>query len=165
MGCVLGQHDETKRNERAIYYLTKKFTECKSRYTVIEKLCCALACAAKRLRQYILYHTTWLISKLYPLRYIGGKPFLSSQIARWQVLLAEYDIVYMTRKAVKGSVIVDHLADHALEDYEPLKFDFPNEDVLSIDEGKLDWWTMYFCGNKADAMIISPNKKAVFGFS
>jgi hypothetical protein len=106
-----------------------------------------------------------LISKLYPLRYIGGKPFLSSQIARWQVLLAEYDIVYMTRKAVKGSVIVDHLADHALEDYEPLKFYFPNEDVLSIDEGKLDWWTMYFCGNKADAMIISPNKKAVFGFS
>jgi len=37
--------------------------------------------------------------------------------------------------------------------------------VLSVEEGKLDWWTMYFdgavnlYGNKADAMIISPNKK------
>jgi len=31
MGCVLGQHDETGRKERAIYYLSKKFTECESR--------------------------------------------------------------------------------------------------------------------------------------
>jgi len=120
---VLGQHNEIGRKERVIYYLRKKFAECESRYIVIEKLCCALAWATKRLRQYMLYHATWLISKLYPLRYIDGKPYLSSQIARWQVLVAEYDIVYMTRKAVKGSVIVDHLADHAMEDYEPLKFD------------------------------------------
>jgi hypothetical protein len=42
MGYVLGQHDETRRKERAIYYLSKKFTECESRYMVIEKLCCAL---------------------------------------------------------------------------------------------------------------------------
>jgi hypothetical protein len=45
----------------------------------------------------------------------------------------------MTRKAVKGSVIADHLADHAMEDYESLDFDFPDEDVLSVEEGKLDW--------------------------
>jgi hypothetical protein len=69
----------------------------------------------------------------------------------------------MIRKAM--NVIVDHLADHAREDYESLKFDFPDEDVLSVEEGKLDWWTMYFdgdvnvCGNRAGAMIISPNKK------
>jgi hypothetical protein len=33
-----------------------------------------------------------------------------------------------------------------MEDYEPLKFDFPDEDVLSVEEGKLDWQTMYFDG-------------------
>jgi hypothetical protein len=71
----------------------------------------------------------------------------------------------MTMKAMKGSVIVDHLADHAREDYESLKFDFPDEDMLSVEEGKLDWWTMYFdsdvnvCVNRASAMIISLNKK------
>jgi hypothetical protein len=52
-----------------------------------------------------------------------------------------------------------------MEDYGPLKFDFPNEDVPSVEEWKLDWWIMYFdgvvnvCGNRAGAMIISPNKK------
>jgi hypothetical protein len=54
--------------------------------------------------------------------------------------------MYMTRKAMKGSVIADHLADHAMEDYKPLNFDFPDEDVLSVEEGKSDWWIMYFDG-------------------
>jgi hypothetical protein len=165
MGCILGQHDETRRKERAIYYLSKKFTECEARYTVIEKLCCALIWATKRLRQYILYHTTWLISKLDPLRYICEKPYLLSRIARWQVLLVEYDIIYMTMKAVKGSAIADHLADNAMEDYDLLNFDFLDEDVFSVEKKKLDWWTMYFdgavnvCGNGAGAVIISPDKK------
>jgi hypothetical protein len=53
-----------------------------------------------------------------PLRYIFEKPYLPSRIARWQVLLVEYDMVYMTRKAVKGRVIANHLADNAIEDYE-----------------------------------------------
>jgi len=65
-----------------------------------------------------------------PLRYIFEKPYLPSRIARWQVLLAEYDMVYMTRKAVKGRVIANHLANNAIKDYEPLDFDFPDEDVL-----------------------------------
>ncbi|XP_034903466.1 uncharacterized protein [Populus alba] len=165
MRCVLGQHNETRRKERVIYYLSKKFTKYEARYTVIEKLRCAFIWATKRLCPYMLYHTTWLISKLDPLRYICEKPYLSSRIARWQVLLAEYDIVYMTRKAVKGSAIADHLANNAMEDYEPLNFDFPVEDVLLVEKEKLDWWTMYFdsvvnvCGNGAGAVIISPDKK------
>jgi len=50
------------------------------------------------------------------------------------VFLAEYDIVYMTRKVVKESVIVNHLADNAIEDYEPLNFDFPNENMLVVEK-------------------------------
>src|SRR3954463_9005478 len=63
MGCVLGQHDESGRKEHAIYYLSKKFADCETRYSLLEKTCCALAWAAHRLRQYMLNHTTFLISK------------------------------------------------------------------------------------------------------
>ncbi|KAK8978801.1 hypothetical protein V6N11_029169 [Hibiscus sabdariffa] len=72
MGCVLGQHDESGRKESPIYYLSKKFTSCEARYPPIQKLCCALVWATKRLRQYKLYHTTWLISKLDPLKFLNG---------------------------------------------------------------------------------------------
>ncbi|KAA3481388.1 RNA-directed DNA polymerase (Reverse transcriptase), Ribonuclease H [Gossypium australe] len=61
MGFVLGQHDESERRGRAIYYLSKKFTECETRYLPIKKLCCALIWTTRGLRQYMLYHTTWLI--------------------------------------------------------------------------------------------------------
>ena len=70
MGCVLGQHDETGCKERAIYYLSKKFTDYKSKYSSLEKMCCALTWTTQRLRQYMLYHTTWLIAKLDPIKYI-----------------------------------------------------------------------------------------------
>uniref|UniRef100_A0A2N9FLB3 Integrase catalytic domain-containing protein n=1 Tax=Fagus sylvatica TaxID=28930 RepID=A0A2N9FLB3_FAGSY len=59
MGCMLGQQDETGKKEQAIYYLSKKFTEPETRYLLVEKTCCALAWASKKLRQYMLYYTTW----------------------------------------------------------------------------------------------------------
>ena len=37
MGCVLGQHDESGRKEHTIYYLSKKFTDCDTRYSLLQK--------------------------------------------------------------------------------------------------------------------------------
>jgi len=129
LGCVFGQQDELRRKEQVIYYLSKKLTECESQYNMVEKLCCSLVWSVKRLRQYMLYYITWLISKIDSLKYIFENPYMLSRIARWQVLLAEYDIIYMARKSVKGNAIANHLANNAIEDYEPLNFDFPDKDV------------------------------------
>uniref|UniRef100_A0A2N9G9T8 Integrase catalytic domain-containing protein n=1 Tax=Fagus sylvatica TaxID=28930 RepID=A0A2N9G9T8_FAGSY len=74
MGCMLGQQDETGKKEQAIYYLSKKFTEPETRYLLVEKTCCALAWASKKLRQYMLYYTTWLVSRMDPIKYIFEKP-------------------------------------------------------------------------------------------
>ncbi|KAA3473963.1 RNA-directed DNA polymerase (Reverse transcriptase), Ribonuclease H-like protein [Gossypium australe] len=41
-------------------------------------------------------------------------------------------IVYVNQKAVKGSAIADFLASRALEKFEPLNFDFPNEDLMYV---------------------------------
>jgi len=38
MRCVLGQQDESGMKERAIYYLSRKFTYFESKYTTVEKL-------------------------------------------------------------------------------------------------------------------------------
>ena len=82
MECVLGKHDETGRKKQAIYYPSKKFTDYESRYSLLEKMCYALAWIAQRLRQYMLYHTTWLIAKLDPIKFIFEKPSLSKRITR-----------------------------------------------------------------------------------
>ena len=49
------------------------------------------------------------------------------------MILIEYDIQYTTQKAIKSSVIADYLAHQPVEDYQPMKFEFPDEDVLFLD--------------------------------
>src|SRR3954469_20292434 len=122
MGCMLGQQDETGKKEHAIYYLSKKLKECEFRFFIFAKLCCALAWASKRLRQYMINNTTWLISKMDPIKYVFEKPALTGRIARWQMLLSEYDIEYRAQKAVKGSILADHLAHQPINEYQSLKF-------------------------------------------
>ena len=64
------KHDETCKKEHVIHYLSKRFTSCEQKYSSLERTCCALAWATHRLRQYLLNHTTWLISKMDPIKYI-----------------------------------------------------------------------------------------------
>ena len=117
MGCVLGQHDEMRKKEHVIYYLSKKFTDCEQRYSTLEKTCCALAWTANRLRQYMLSHITWLISKMDPIKYIFEKPALIGRITRWQMLLLEFDISYVTQKAIEGIALAEFLAHQPVNDY------------------------------------------------
>ena len=79
-------------------------------YSLLERTCCALVWAAHRLRQYMLSYTTWLVSKMDPVNYIFEKLAVTGRIAWWQVLLSEFDIVYVTQKAIKGSTLADYLA-------------------------------------------------------
>ncbi|KAA3488362.1 RNA-directed DNA polymerase (Reverse transcriptase), Ribonuclease H [Gossypium australe] len=157
--------DEKKR---AIYYLSKKFIECEMRYSPIEKLCCALILTTWRLRQYMLYYTTWLISKLDLPKYMMESNALNGRMARWKILLSKFDIVYVSQKAVKGNAVVDFLASRALEDYEPLNFDFPNEELMYVaatekNVAKEHLWKLNFdeasnaVGNGIGAILVSPN--------
>ncbi|XP_052735520.1 uncharacterized protein LOC128197506 [Vigna angularis] len=172
MGCVLGQHDEDGKREHVIYYLSKKFTDCEQRYSSLERTCCALAWAAHRLRQYMLSHSTWLISKMDPIKYIFEKPALTRRIARWQMLLSEYDIVYVTQKSVKGSALAEYLAHQPLCDYQPMQPEFPDQDIMALfEENKEDRnekaWTVLFdgasnvMGHGIGAVLISPERQYI----
>ena len=67
----------------------------------------------------MLYFTTQLISYMDPIIYIFEKPNLIRKISRWQMLLSEFDIVFMVWKAIKGQAIADYQANQPLNN---LKF-------------------------------------------
>ena len=73
-----------------------------------------------------------MIAKLDPIKYIFEKPSLSGRIAKWQVLLLEYDIQYVSQKVIKGSTISKFLANRTEEEYEPMKFEVSDEVLLAI---------------------------------
>ena len=83
MGCMLGQLNETDQKEKAVYYLSKKFTSCEINYITNEKTCCTLVWASRKLRQYMLYFTMHLISRMEPIKYIFEKPALIGKISYW----------------------------------------------------------------------------------
>lgn len=80
----------------------------------------------------MIFHTTLLISKIDLLKYIFEKPSVSGRISQWKILLTEYDIQYVTQKSIKGSILSDYLAHQPVEGYQPVKFDFPKEDIMFI---------------------------------
>ena len=53
------------------------------------------------------------------------------------MLLSEFDIVFVTRKAIKDQAIADYLVDQLLNDPELSESLFPNEDVMEL-EPELD---------------------------
>ena len=48
------------------------------------------------------------------------------------MLLSEFDILYISRKEIKGSAISDFLASRASYDYEPLNYNFPDEELMNV---------------------------------
>ncbi|XP_069143550.1 uncharacterized protein [Solanum lycopersicum] len=79
-----------------------------------------------------------------PLKYIFQKGMPTGKLAKWQMLLSEFDIVYVTQKAIKAQALADHLAENPVdEEYEPLKTYFHNEEVSfvgeDISEAYLGW--------------------------
>ena len=62
-----------------------------------------------------------------PIKHIFEKSALSRRIARWKMVLIEYNIQYTTQKAIKGSVLVDHLAHQAIDDYQSMNFEFSED--------------------------------------
>ena len=52
---------------------------------------------------------------------------------RWLILLVEFDLKYVARKTIKGSIVSDFCAENPVEG-EDGKEDFPNEDILDIEQ-------------------------------
>ena len=83
------------------------------------------------------------------------------------MLFSEYDIQYVTQKAIKGSVIANHLTHQLLEEYQSMKFDFPDEDVMKLDDydgvDPKERWTLTFddesnfVGHGIRAILTSPH--------
>ncbi|GFZ02402.1 hypothetical protein Acr_15g0010100 [Actinidia rufa] len=143
VGALLAQeNDEGKEN--ALYYLSRMMMHCELNYSPIEKMCLALVFTVQKLRHYFQAHTIHLISKANPVKYIMTKPVLSDRLARWSLLLQEFEIIYVPQKAIKGQALADFLADHPIPADWELSEELPDEDVLFI-QVQLPW-KMYFDG-------------------
>ncbi|XP_059295418.1 uncharacterized protein LOC132048747 [Lycium ferocissimum] len=102
-----------------------------------------------------------------PLRYILFQPMPIGKLAKWKMLLSEFDIVYIAQKPVKGQALADLLAASPVnEELEPLHTHFPDKGVLAIEKGPTKsyiGWKLFFDGainykgSEIGAVLISEN--------
>ena len=64
---MLTQEDDDK-NERSMYYLSKRFHDYETRYTPIEISCFALVWAVRKLGHIILPFQIWIVARMDPLK-------------------------------------------------------------------------------------------------
>ncbi|WRX10057.1 Integrase [Theobroma cacao] len=89
-----------------------------------------------------LYYLSRILND--PLKYLMSKLVLSGRLAKWALLLQEFDITYIPQKAVKGQALSDFLADYLIPDDWKFSEDLLDEDVLYIEI--LKPWKLYFDG-------------------
>ena len=135
-GGFLAQYEEGSLIEHAIYYVSKTFIDYEKKYSQIEKTCLALVWMCQKLRHYLLASEVKILSKLNPLKYILEQPFLSGRIAKWQVLLMQYDLEYVSQQSIKGQAIADQLADFPLAEDVKAEDDFPDERICNIQQSQ-----------------------------
>ncbi|XP_031392752.1 uncharacterized protein LOC116204685 [Punica granatum] len=117
----------------------------------------------QRLRQYALYHTVRLLSKVDTLKHLLDSPSSTRNITKWCCQLTKYDIEYVSCTSMKDQAIAYHLAEFPIEDVTSINYDFPDEGILQVDdeEGSLGW-KMYFDSAvnstmfSIDSILISP---------
>ena len=93
------------------------------------------------------------------LKYLIEKPMQNGKVAKWVLLLSEFDIKYVTHKSMNGRAIADHLAHYSPEEAKEIQGVFQDEDIMGIE---LRSWNMYFDGvtnqngSGIGVLLISP---------
>ncbi|GLJ16330.1 hypothetical protein SUGI_0276010 [Cryptomeria japonica] len=144
LGALLTQQI-TEGKEKSVYYISRTLVGYELNYTAIERACLVVVFASQKLRHYMLTHKTKLVARIDPLKYLLNKATLTGRLAKWVMILSEFDIEYVDRKAIKGQAIADQLVDAPMIDDVPLSSKFPNESILTMSHAKP--WQLYFDGS------------------
>ncbi|KAM2690737.1 hypothetical protein EV1_043866 [Malus domestica] len=164
VGALLAQENEAQK-EGALYYLSRTLTDAELNYSPIEKMCLALMFSIQKLRHYMHAYTIHLVAKADPVKYVMSKPVLTGRLAKWALLLNQYEIIYVSAKAIKGQALADFLADHPIPADWKISDDLPDEEVFCIDI--FPTWTMFFDGSAradgagAGVVFMSPQRQVL----
>ncbi|KAG9458861.1 hypothetical protein H6P81_003369 [Aristolochia fimbriata] len=132
VGPLPSQNDENNK-ERSLYYLSRTLVGAELNYTPIKKTCLALIFAVQKLRHYLLTHSTNLISRANPLKYMMSRSIIFGRWAKWARLLSEFEINFVPHRAIIGQALANFLADHPVPAERDLTEEFPDEEIFLVE--------------------------------
>ncbi|MCH99186.1 putative protein NYNRIN-like, partial [Trifolium medium] len=100
---------ETKQGQKPVYFISKALQGPELRYLQIEKMALAVVMAARKLKHYFLAHSI-VVQTDQPIKQLLTRPDMTGRMLKWSLELAEFDISYESRKALKAQVLADFIA-------------------------------------------------------
>ena len=135
--AVLSQR--VNKNPIVVYYASRTLTEAQKHYTTTEKELLTVVFAIEKFRSYLLGSKVIIYSDHSALRYLLSKKEAKPRLIRWILLLQEFDIEIRDKKGFEN-VVADHLSRIFVQENEPIKDHFPDEQLLTIDHIKSPWY-------------------------
>ena len=96
--------------QKPVYYVSEVLHEAKARYLETYKLIYAILIASRKLRHYFQAHRVVVVTS-YPLRAILHNSNATGNIAKWAAKLAEFQLDFQPRHAVKSQILADFIAE------------------------------------------------------
>jgi hypothetical protein len=107
---VLDPPGRARTVQRPVYFISEVLHEAKARYLEVHMLLYAVLIASRKLRHYFQAHRISVVTS-YPLRAILHNPNATDNIAKWAAELAEFELDFIPRHAVKSHVLADFIVD------------------------------------------------------
>ncbi|GAU51986.1 hypothetical protein TSUD_417870, partial [Trifolium subterraneum] len=101
---------ETEQGQKPVYFVSRALQGPELRYLQIEKIALAVIMAARKLRYYFLAHSI-IIRTDQPVKQLLARPDMVGRMLKWSLELAEFDISFESRKALKAQVLADFVAE------------------------------------------------------
>jgi hypothetical protein len=96
--------------QHLVYYINEVLHDARARYVKVHKLFYAVLIASRKLRHYFQAHRISVVTS-YPLRVVLRNPNATGNIAKWATELAEFELDFIPRHAVKSEVLADFMVD------------------------------------------------------
>ena len=126
LGAILWQYNEGKR-ECPVYYASWQMSPAERKYTTTEREALSMVYACKKFRHYLLEYWIVFHTDHDSLKYLVNKLDLSGRIARWILLLQEFNYEIVV-KSGKSNLNVDFLSRQRGEEaVGDIRAKFPDE--------------------------------------
>nr|PNR32308.1 hypothetical protein PHYPA_026434 [Physcomitrium patens] len=132
IGSVLSQKDD-KGLDHPIYYTSRQLVGAECNYTTTEREALGMIYSVQKFRHYLLGYSFVFYVDHDALKYLINKPQLSGRIARWVLLLQEFNFTVVVR-SVKQHANADHLSRLSnILGNEPVPDDLPDAALFVVD--------------------------------
>jgi transposase InsO family protein len=140
IGAVLSQLDEEGR-DHPIYFASRQLAPAEKNYSPTDREALGIIYSCKKFRHYLLGYKVIFHTDHNALKYMVNKADVTGRVARWILLLQEFDYEVRIRPGKQHANADFFSRIEGKEDSKEVEDQFPDEDLFHVGRGEDTWYS------------------------